>query len=188
MEGRSTVTTLIKCTDDWFKALENGQEVCAIFFNFRIVSFPDPTLCEGKRGLMNLDCFLGLAGSVHVHHNCCTETNLGSDWSVLLLGCRPTIQINLYSRQWCFAFLWLASCMTALKLQSHWSAQIPFPGPRIVSKFTRPLFPRRGWGLGTRLLQESFRLCSYPTKFWCKNWPKILQPKKHTRKRKSTKL
>ena len=28
--------------------------------------------------------------------------------------------------------------MTALKLQSHWSAQIPFPGPRIVSKFTRP--------------------------------------------------
>ena len=35
LEGRSTVTALIKCTDDWFKALENGQEVCAIFFDFR---------------------------------------------------------------------------------------------------------------------------------------------------------
>ena len=28
--------------------------------------------------------------------------------------------------------------MTKVKLQSHWSAQIPFPGPRIMSKFTRP--------------------------------------------------
>jgi hypothetical protein len=43
---------------------------------------------------------------------------------------------NLYSWQWRFAFLRLASHMTTLKLQSHWSAQIPFPGPRIVSKFT----------------------------------------------------
>ena len=25
--------------------------------------------------------------------------------------------------------LWLVSHMTAQKLQSHWSAQIPFPGP-----------------------------------------------------------
>ncbi len=29
---------------------------------------------------------------------------------------------NLYSRQWRFAFLRLASDMTALKLQSHWSS------------------------------------------------------------------
>ena len=40
--------------------------------------------------------------------------------------------------------------MTALKLQSDWNVQIPFPGPRIVSIFTRRLFPRRVWGLGTR--------------------------------------
>ena len=62
---------------------------------------------------------------------------------------------NLYSRQWRFAFLRLANHMTALKLQCHWSAQIPFPGPRIVSKFTRPPFHRRGWGLGTRLFDPS---------------------------------
>ena len=28
---------------------------------------------------------------------------------------------------------------------------IPFPGPRIVSIFTRPIFPPWGWGLSTRL-------------------------------------
>ena len=30
LEGRSTVTALIKCTDDWFRALEQGQDVGAI--------------------------------------------------------------------------------------------------------------------------------------------------------------
>ena len=59
----------------------------------------------------------------------------------------------IYSRQWRFAFLQLAShIMTTLKLQMrlfHWSAQIPFPGP---SKFTRPFSLLEGaWGLGTRL-------------------------------------
>ena len=117
---------------------------------FSLVPRPHPL--RGKRGLVNLDRFLGLAGSVCAHRHCCTETNLGSDWSVMLLGRGPTIQIYIAGK-WRFAFLRLASHMTALKLQSHWSAQIPFPGPRIVSKFTRPLFPRRarGWGLGTRL-------------------------------------
>ena len=42
---------------------------------------------------MNLDRFLGLAGSVCARRNRCTETNLGSDWSVMLLGRGPTIQI-----------------------------------------------------------------------------------------------
>ena len=44
---------------------------------------------------VNLDRFLGLAGSVRACRNCCTETNLGSDWSVMLLGCGPTIQIYI---------------------------------------------------------------------------------------------
>ena len=39
------------------------------------------------------------------------------------------------------AFLRLASHMTALKLQSDWNIQIPFPGPRIVFIFTRRPFP-----------------------------------------------
>ena len=75
-----------------------------------------------ERGLVNLDRFLGLASSVCTCRLCCTETNLGSDWSVMLVGGGPTIQIYIAGN-----------------------------GPRIVSKFTRPLFPRRGWGLGTRL-------------------------------------
>ena len=34
MKGRSTVTALLYCTNEWFKALENG-EVCAVFFDLR---------------------------------------------------------------------------------------------------------------------------------------------------------
>ena len=35
LEGRSTLTALIKCTDDWLKELKLGNDVCAIFFDFR---------------------------------------------------------------------------------------------------------------------------------------------------------
>ena len=41
--------------------------------------------------------------------------------------------------------------MTLTELRSDWDAQIPFPGPRIVSLFTRP-FSLQVWGLGTRLV------------------------------------
>ena len=34
-EGRTTITAIIKCTDDWLKELEVGKDVCAIFFDFR---------------------------------------------------------------------------------------------------------------------------------------------------------
>ena len=37
LEGRSTVTALIKCTDDWLKCLEDGSDICAIFFDYRKV-------------------------------------------------------------------------------------------------------------------------------------------------------
>ena len=56
---------------------------------------PRPHPLRGKRGLVNLDCFLGLAGSVRARRHRCTETNLGSDWSVMLLGRGPTIQIYI---------------------------------------------------------------------------------------------
>ena len=56
---------------------------------------PRPHPLRGKRGLVNLDRFLGLAGSVHARRNCSTETNLGSDWSVMLLGRGLTIQIYI---------------------------------------------------------------------------------------------
>ena len=56
---------------------------------------PRPHPQGGKRGLVYLDRFLGLAGSVRARRHYCTETNLGSDWSVLLLGRWPTIQIYI---------------------------------------------------------------------------------------------
>ena len=62
-------------------------------FSYSLVPRPHPL--RGKRGLVNLDRFLGLAGSVRARRNCCTETNLGSDWSVMLLGRGPTIQIYI---------------------------------------------------------------------------------------------
>ena len=34
-EGRSTVTALIKCVDDWLKMMEEGKEICAVFFDYR---------------------------------------------------------------------------------------------------------------------------------------------------------
>ena len=33
--GKSTTTALLSVTHDWFQALENGQEVCSIFFDLR---------------------------------------------------------------------------------------------------------------------------------------------------------
>ena len=40
------MTALIKCTDDWFRALEDGHEVCTIFFDYRKAfdSVPDESL------------------------------------------------------------------------------------------------------------------------------------------------
>ena len=34
LDGRSTVTALLSSTDEWFKALEDGLEICAVFFRF----------------------------------------------------------------------------------------------------------------------------------------------------------
>ena len=60
LEGRSTVTALIKCTDDWLKELELGNDVCAIFFDFRKAfdSVPHEPLLF-KLSTLNLDnCIL----------------------------------------------------------------------------------------------------------------------------------
>ena len=35
LEGRSTVTSLLHITDQWLKELENGLDICAVFFDFR---------------------------------------------------------------------------------------------------------------------------------------------------------
>ena len=63
----------------------------------------------------------------------------------------PTIQIYTAGNGALHSCSWRVRHMTTLKLQSHWSTQTPFSGLRIVSKFTRPLLPPQGWGLGTRL-------------------------------------
>ena len=59
-EGRSTITAIIKCTDDWLKELEVGRDVCAIFFDFRKAfdSVPHEPLLR-KLSTLNLDdCIL----------------------------------------------------------------------------------------------------------------------------------
>ena len=33
--GRSTVTTLISTVNEWFKLLEDGLEICAVFLDYR---------------------------------------------------------------------------------------------------------------------------------------------------------
>lgn len=53
------MTALIKCTDDWFRALEYSQEVCATFFDFRKAfnSVPHQILWQ-KLASLNLDDYL----------------------------------------------------------------------------------------------------------------------------------
>ena len=78
----------------------------------------------------------------------CTATSVLKQ-TLDLIGQCCCVGVDQRLKQWHVSFLRLASHMTELKLQSEWNAQIPFPGPRIASKF---LFHHRGWGLGTRLL------------------------------------
>ena len=35
LEGRSTVTALLQVSDQWLQALEDGHDICAVFFDFR---------------------------------------------------------------------------------------------------------------------------------------------------------
>ena len=60
LEGRSTVTALIRCTDDWFRALEEGHEVCAIFFDYRKAfdSVPHQSLLLKLANIGLDDCLL----------------------------------------------------------------------------------------------------------------------------------
>ena len=71
LEGRSTVTALIKCTDDWFGALESGLEVCAVFFDFKKAFDSVP-----HRILLQKLTFLGLDSYVisWVHDYLCGRT------------------------------------------------------------------------------------------------------------------
>lgn len=59
LEGRSTITALIKCTDDWLRELELGNDVCAIFFDFQKAfdSVPHEPLFN-KLSTLNLDACL----------------------------------------------------------------------------------------------------------------------------------
>ena len=117
---------------------------------------------------MNLDRFLGLASSEGARRHSSAKANLWSDWSARLCRRRPAIQFiylahantavlkqisDLTGQQGCTGgwwfnlfIRWLASHMTVLKLQSDWNAQIPLPGLRIVSIFTRPF---SSWEVGS---------------------------------------
>ena len=79
---------------------------------------------------------------MRARRHCCTETNLGSDWSVMLLGRGPTIQIYIAGNvalhgesydcakaaillEHSNSFLWPEDCV-----QIH---QTPFPSQRVGS-------------------------------------------------------
>ena len=132
-----------------------------------LVSCPDPTPKRGK-GVWWIWTVSLVWPARWAHRHCSSETNLGSDWSTVW-ACGLTI----YSRQWCFAFLRLVSRMTTLKLQSHWSAQIPFPGPRIVSKFTRPFSLLEG-GIWGRDYSSTVEAASHQSPHSCAEWANCL--------------
>ena len=110
---------------------------------------PRPHPLRGKRGLVNLDRFLGLAGSVRARRHRCTETNLGSDWSVMLLGRGPTIQIYIAGNALCTPAV--GESYDCAKAVISLECSNSFPWPEDCVQIHQTLFPRRGWGLGTRL-------------------------------------
>ena len=57
LEGRSTVITLLKCTDDWFRILESGYEGCAVFFDF-LTLYPTKSFSKSYQQLVLMTAFL----------------------------------------------------------------------------------------------------------------------------------
>ena len=56
LEGRSTVTALLHCTNEWLKALENGKEICAVFLDSRkAFNFVPHTPLMTKLVILGLD-------------------------------------------------------------------------------------------------------------------------------------
>ena len=90
----------------------NGGSQKHTYTHTSLVPRPHPQ--GGKRGLVNLDHFLDLAGSVCAHRHCGNETNHGSDWSWARPHVGPTIQIYtagngaLHSCSWWV--IWLHVC------------------------------------------------------------------------------
>ena len=70
--GRSTVAALLSVTQKWLSALERGQEVCAVFFDYRKVfdSVPHLPLLEK---LESLDFNIYIRKWVTALPDCCTQ-------------------------------------------------------------------------------------------------------------------
>lgn len=84
LEGRSTVTALLRCTDDWFRNLENGYEVCAVFFDFRKAfdSVPHQALLQKLSTTGLDDCLLNW-----LHNYLCDRTQ-----SVVVEGAHSDVE------------------------------------------------------------------------------------------------
>ena len=57
--GKSTVTALLHVTNQWFQLLEEGQEVCAVFFDIRKAFDTVP-----HRPLLNKLCSIGIDSKI----------------------------------------------------------------------------------------------------------------------------
>ena len=63
------------------------------------------------------------------------------------------VQIYIYmASNGAIAFLWLASHITMLKLQSEQISPWVVNWIKLFAQSHQTLYPHRGWGLGTRLL------------------------------------
>ena len=82
LEGRSTVTALIKCTDDWLKSLD-GNDMCAIFFDYRKAfdSVPHRTLIVKLWPLAVDDCIINWVKNYYLPALCWKVSSSCSWWS-----------------------------------------------------------------------------------------------------------
>ena len=101
---------------------------------------------------MNLDRFLGLASS---RCNCCTETNLGSDWLVMLLGRGPTIQIYIAG---IFCIPVVGESHDCAKAAISLERSNSFPWPEDCVQIHQTPFPSQRVGSGHETMKEGSSL------------------------------
>ena len=128
----------------------------------RVVSCPDPTLCEGK-GVWWIWTQSSGQGKEFERSN--EIAALAQSYDLPTAGMQSAIAcyINLNCQPAPKQHYWpirsKVCFSTTVAARAHWAGQT-----KKQSKFTRPLFPRRGWGLGTRLV---WGLMRYHTKTMC---------------------
>ena len=110
---------------------------------------PRPHPKKGERDLVNLDHFLGLAGSVGACRHCSSETNFESDWSLARLRAGRHFKFIQQAIALCIPVI--GESYDCAKAAISLERSNVFPWPKDCVQIHQTHSPPQGWGLGTRL-------------------------------------